>query len=230
MEKEEEPKCFESFSQAGQDAFVAAVYGNRREALFVDLGAGDPVEGSNTYALETRLGWRGILADIATKEALEAKRDSGHTIYGDALGLNVMSHIEALASENHSFIEFLSLDLEPPELTLQCLVSLPLDTVDFGIICCEHDRYRRTDSIKGAMEGVLLRRGYQRVAEDIRMIAAEERDWKPFYGLVPVEDWWAHPAHVDVRRAAQIASQIRFQTEYKFHMQCARMNAEEAAR
>ena len=48
------------YSQARQDEVVAALLRHKRGGFFVDLAANDPVKISNTYALETRLGWTGL--------------------------------------------------------------------------------------------------------------------------------------------------------------------------
>jgi len=47
-------------SQSGQDAFVVSYFGGKRNGVFVDIGASDGVELSNTYYLERVLGWTGI--------------------------------------------------------------------------------------------------------------------------------------------------------------------------
>ena len=43
-------------SQFGHDAFVLAVLGEKTGGYFVEVGAGDGVNLSNTYLLETVLG------------------------------------------------------------------------------------------------------------------------------------------------------------------------------
>jgi FkbM family methyltransferase len=51
-------------SQLAQDLFVTFALGERRGAgFFVEFGAGDGVELSNTYRLERDLGWSGIAAE-----------------------------------------------------------------------------------------------------------------------------------------------------------------------
>ena len=50
-----------SQSQFGQDRWVIEeVFRGKRNGYFVDLAAGLPVEGNNTYLLEKFLGWRGL--------------------------------------------------------------------------------------------------------------------------------------------------------------------------
>ncbi|MEX0950745.1 MAG: FkbM family methyltransferase [Gammaproteobacteria bacterium] len=49
------------FSSDGQDRYIAeTVFKNRRNGIFVDIGANDGVTLSNTCYLERELGWQGI--------------------------------------------------------------------------------------------------------------------------------------------------------------------------
>lgn len=64
-------------SQAGQDLWVYGnVFNEKKNGFFLDLGAHDGVYLSNTFLLETRFGWNGILieANPTTFEALRANR------------------------------------------------------------------------------------------------------------------------------------------------------------
>jgi FkbM family methyltransferase len=68
-----------SRSQLAQDLFVASCGVERPiPPYFVDIGAGDGLTHNNTYLLETRLGWRGLLVEPARcwHQALEAHRSS----------------------------------------------------------------------------------------------------------------------------------------------------------
>jgi FkbM family methyltransferase len=68
------PKGFAS--QYGQDKFVAQRLGNRRGGVFFEIGAFDGVTLSNTYYLETQLGWTGIAVEPsrAAFAQLQARR------------------------------------------------------------------------------------------------------------------------------------------------------------
>ena len=72
--------CLEHLSLSNadmlQDLFVLHETGRKRDGYFVEFGAADGVSGSNSYALETRFGWRGILAEPARcwHDALMANR------------------------------------------------------------------------------------------------------------------------------------------------------------
>lgn len=50
--------------QAAQDLFVIAMTQGRRQGTWLELGAWQPIAGSNTYLLETRYQWSGISIDI----------------------------------------------------------------------------------------------------------------------------------------------------------------------
>ena len=53
-------KSKSKYSQSGQDAFVLNYFKNKRNGVFVDIGANDGVSLSNTFYLESELGWTGI--------------------------------------------------------------------------------------------------------------------------------------------------------------------------
>jgi hypothetical protein len=68
----------QSRSQIRQDLFVLATLGFKRDGYFVEFGATDGVELSNTHLLEKGFGWRGILAEPARcwHDALRANRSA----------------------------------------------------------------------------------------------------------------------------------------------------------
>jgi len=48
------------YSQSGQDAFVIEFFNNKRNGVFIDIGANNGIGFSNTYYLEKELEWTGI--------------------------------------------------------------------------------------------------------------------------------------------------------------------------
>jgi hypothetical protein len=52
-----------SRSQILQDLWVAYELNSRRNGFFVEFGGADGIKDSNSYYLETELGWRGIVAE-----------------------------------------------------------------------------------------------------------------------------------------------------------------------
>ena len=65
-----------SRSQLGQDIFALGATGFKREGFFVEFGACDGLQFSNTWALEKDFGWTGILSEPnpAYHEALAKNR------------------------------------------------------------------------------------------------------------------------------------------------------------
>jgi len=56
-----------SFSQNGQDLRVIQFYNNKEDGFFIEIGASDGIELSNTYLLETTYKWRGICCEPIPK-------------------------------------------------------------------------------------------------------------------------------------------------------------------
>lgn len=180
------------FSQVGQDAWVAHLLG--ADKTYLDIGAGEPQLISNTYRLE-QMGWTGILCDIQHEERLRAERKAV-AVYGDAFAVDWNGAIKA------DRVDYLSLDLEPPALTLRALCALPLDRVRFSAITIEHDAYRRELKVRQAMRGILSSFGYELVAPDVCWISDSGKQ-------CPFEDWWVDPTAVPPDLAANVAACIR---------------------
>lgn len=192
-----EPFIGHFHSQANQDAFVSACFENKRNGTFLDIGAGDPFFISNTAMLERDLGWRGICCDIATHEKLRANRNA--IVVEDAFNEDWGTLAKSIAIDGK--IDYLSLDLEPPILTLCALINLPLDDIRFGVITIEHDAYRGFDDIRTAMRAILLSHRYTMVASNVEVTG------------LPFEDWWIDSDLVDLKRAEYWADKINKKSE-----------------
>lgn len=92
----------ENKSQFHQDIFVLLETGFRKNGYFVEFGATNGVDLSNTYLLEKVFGWNGILAEPATvwHNDLTANRtaqiefDCVWKSSGDALAFNMVDEAE----------------------------------------------------------------------------------------------------------------------------------------
>ena len=58
------PTVPQSYSQIGQDLFVVAMTRGKCEGSFLEIGAGHPTQGNNTYLLETEYGWSGVSIEM----------------------------------------------------------------------------------------------------------------------------------------------------------------------
>jgi FkbM family methyltransferase len=101
----------QSKAQFRQDLFVLAELGFRRDGFFVEFGATDGLNLSNTWLLEKQFGWRGILAEPGQcwHAALSANRrcaidqrcvwsNSGETLRFNQTAIPELSTIEKFSS------------------------------------------------------------------------------------------------------------------------------------
>lgn len=140
----------ETYSQIKQDLLVLKYLKNKTNGTFVDIGCGYPTYISNTYLLESKYGWKGVSIDIQDMadpvqstnhgKGWSSLRPNSKHIIADALTLDYSDLFKAEGFDK--VIDFLTLDLEPPTLTFDCLFKLPLDEYQFNFIAFETDEYR----------------------------------------------------------------------------------------
>jgi FkbM family methyltransferase len=75
-----------SYSQIGQDLEVIKFYKYKSGGFFVDIGANDGIEISNTYLLENRFAWRGICCEPIPSKFEKCFKNRPYSIcYNDAV-------------------------------------------------------------------------------------------------------------------------------------------------
>ena len=135
------------YSQIGQDRLVLKYLKNKKNGTFVDIGCGFPKYINNTYLLETEFDWSGVSVDLTmyTEQDGLTWNDCRKTklTLNDALIIDYST----LFKENNLpiSIDYLSMDLEPPDLSLECLFKIPFDEYQFNIITFEVDNNREGD-------------------------------------------------------------------------------------
>ena len=177
-----------SKSQIGQDIFVLTQLNNKKDGTFVDIGVGHPTLINNTYVLENDFNWGGISFDIGPPHTWEYK------IYDKYKHINISDYkkmwrddrstpiicCDALETDyNEVFkeynlpknIDYLSMDLEPPMATFECLKLIPFDKYQFKIITFETDYYREKNTQDPSRE-LLNSYGYKLV-KSVR----NQEDW-----------------------------------------------------
>ena len=158
-----ETEAVKYYSQIGQDRLVLELLNQKRNGVFLDLGCYHPTEISNTMCLETHFGWSGLALDIecSLAEAWKSRKQSKF-VCADATTVDWKN----VFTENQmpSRMNFLSLDLEPPQLAFDVLKRLPLNEYVFDVIAFEHDDYRGTQTKLPSRE-YLTSLGYVLVCE-----------------------------------------------------------------
>ena len=177
------------YSQAGQDLFVLDMLNNKRNGYFLEFGAYHSKACSNTFLLESEFNWSGLSFDVQPEYVEEYNQNrKSLCLLGDAqTGFNYSELF--LAHNVPKQVDYLQLDTDPSEVTLNILKALPLKEYRFSVITFEHDFYTREfDDIREKSRKYLKSFGYELVVSNI---SPNNNN--------PYEDWWVHPELVDTK-------------------------------
>lgn len=173
------------YSQANQDRFVYEILikSNPNPVLngtFLDIGCNDPVEISNTYALE-QLGWTGCLLDIheGMIDKCRAKRTS-LCLVADATKFD-------WNTLPYTHFNYLSIDVDQhTEPTIDSLLNSKLS---FDIATIEHDCYFFGTTYRDRLREKLTRAGYHLYIGDV---CNDDGFYNSF------EDWWVSEKYKNI--------------------------------
>lgn len=197
--------------QLKQDEFAAYVLSNKRGGTFLDVGCHAPKEISNTYTLEHSFGWTGVGIDIVPEFAVEweRQRPGSRFVAADA---REVDWAELYASEfAGERIDYLSLDLEPPQQALGVLESMLNDGLSFNAITFEHDYYRQRET-RDKSRQLLMERGY-------KLIHKTDQD-----------DFWIHADVPSPKQAEKLVSVAALMTAPRHEIVLARNHIEAAVK
>lgn len=195
------------YSQAGQDIWVCQQTDFKKGGFFVEVGAYDGVQTSNTYFLEQELGWSGICieANPFVFNHLQKNRKSqnincaassfnGECFFEDdkicdssrgysirCLTLN--SILEVCDAPN--VIDYVSIDIEGHEYDV--LERFDFSRWHINYITLEHNLYLDGPKNKNRLFELLSSKGFDRIVEDAPCL-----DPHPSVFGKPYEDWYAN--------------------------------------
>lgn len=185
----------DSYSQAYQDLFVYSVLNKKYNGTFVEIGSNHPITHNNTYILESKYNWRGLMVeyDSSFKELYKVHRPNSIYRIQDA---RIVDYKSILDDNNFPLnIDYLQIDLDVNnKSTLDTLILLNntvFDKYKFATITFEHDiytgNYYDTQIIS---RNILNERGYILVFENVSVF------WQGEYKAF--EDWYVHPDLVNM--------------------------------
>jgi hypothetical protein len=179
----------ENYSEAFQDLFVLTILNGKTDGTYLEIGAGDPIYGNNTFLLEKKFNWKGISLDINENITAHYNTQRENKCFPkDATSINYPQFLSGLGYKET--IDYLQIDCDPPETTYNILLSLPLDSYRFAIITYEHDYYLdQTKSFQEKSTKYLESYGYIKVINNIA--PDNHRNY---------EDWWVHPELVSIEQ------------------------------
>lgn len=172
-----------NYSESYQDMFVLAAHDGKKFGTYLEIGAGNPQYGNNTYLLENNFGWTGVSIDLNPDFANSFKSYRANPcIHADATIIDYKTLLKDHKFKKH--IDYLQIDCDPPEISYNVLLSIPFEEYSFGVITFEHDAYTNKKSkIREMSREYLKSKGYELVVDNI---APDE--YRAY------EDWYVHPS------------------------------------
>lgn len=171
-----------NYSEAFQDLFVLTLLNGKTDGIYLEIGAGDPIYGNNSYLLEQNFNWKGLALDIDESIVQNYNQSrKNKCLCKDASSIDYAKFLSGLDYPKN--IDYLQIDCDPPSVSYAILLSLPLDMYKFGVITYEHDNYcDDTKSFQDKSSKYLESYGYIKVIKNIA--PDNHRNY---------EDWWIHP-------------------------------------
>lgn len=186
-------------SQAGQDIFTLSVLNNKINGYFVEIGSNHPITINNTYILENKYNWKGIMIEYDSSFLQNYKniRPKSTHVINDATKIDYFK----LFKENNTpkNIDYLQIDLEVVNgstiNTLKLLNEQVFNEYKFAVITFEHDIYRGDfHNTREESRKIFKDNGYFMVFADVQ------------YDGNSFEDWYVHPDLVDMKYIKKINS------------------------
>lgn len=165
-----------SQSQLYQDLFVLFITGAKREGYFVEFGATDGISLSNTYLLETKFNWKGILSEPA-KKWHKRLRVNRHCVIDERCVWSVsgekIEFIEAKRGEFSSIKSFIGSDMHMA--ARQGGISYNVETVSLKDLLDFHGAPETIDYLSMDTEGseFEILNSFDFNSYDIKLISCE---------------------------------------------------------
>lgn len=182
-----------NYSEAFQDLFVLTALDGKLNGKYVEIGAGYPFYGNNTFLLESEFEWEGVSLDIHKEFVERHTQDRKNpALLLDARYLEYEKLFIELGYGTD--LDYLQLDTDPPSVTYEVLTKIPFTKYRFAVITYEHDFYNDiSKTFRDKSREYLENLGYVLAVGNVA----------PTKGR-PFEDWWVHPELVNLNRLKKI--------------------------
>jgi hypothetical protein len=167
----------------------------KQNGCFVEIGSNHPITHNNSYLLESKYNWKGLMVeyDNSFEESYKTQRKNSIYVISDARTVNYKAILDT--NQFPKQIDYLQLDLDVDNRstldTFLLLNNTVFDTYKFATITFEHDIYRGNYfDTQNISRKILLERGYILVFPNVSVFW--EGSFKSF------EDWYVHPDLVDM--------------------------------
>lgn len=165
-----------TYSQAYQDIFVRKMLGFKKNGCYLEIGAAEPKQSNNTYILEHEESWSGLSFEISSELVKEFNDQRKNPCFcADATTFD-FKKILVDNSFPHQ-IDYLSLDIDPAEVTYNALENIPHEDFRFSVITYEHDCYTSGNKYMLKSRKFLESLGYLRVVSNVKVCGRDFEDW-----------------------------------------------------
>lgn len=181
----------QNYSQSLQDIFTLSVLNGKKNGTYLEIGGDDGISINNTYLLESQYDWTGLAFEwLEPGWNRYVSKRKNPCLCEDATKADY-----AKLFVDYKFpkqIDFLQVDIEPAQQTLDSLKAIPHDDYRFSVICFETAIYLGQDMhVQQEQIDLLQSLGYVMIAKNVSNV-----------GNDPFEDWWVDPTAVDMERLA----------------------------
>jgi hypothetical protein len=179
--------------QAEQDKFVINILKEKRNGFFVEIGSNHPININNSYILESKYNWRGIMVeyDKGYLPLYTQHRQNSIHVMDDARNIDYVN----LFKNNNvpQIVDYLQIDLEASNgstiQTLEKFNTTIFNEYKFATVTFEHDIYEGNFfNTRERSREIFKNQGYIRVFNDIH-------NKEPVFVY---EDWYVYPSLVDM--------------------------------
>jgi hypothetical protein len=183
-----------NFSQAYQDMFVLSALNGKMNGCYLEIGSSDPYKNNNTALLENKFAWSGVGLEYDEHMAQTYKKHRKNPVLCvDALIVDYEKLLQKYFP-NQNNIDYLQLDIDPPQNTYEVLLSIPFDKYQFAVITYEHDYYIDiSKSYRNKSREYLNSLGYKLIVPNV---SPDENS--------PFEDWWVYPELISAERIQKL--------------------------
>ena len=168
------------YSQAGQDLFALEIFG--KKGTYIDVGAGEPIKGNNTYLLEVKNEWKGFCVEYNTKikHLWEKNTKRKNMIYWQ--DATKFDYKEAVKENKLPFkIDFLSCDIDPQYKTFEALKKVINDGIKPKLIAFETDKYKEKIDYEKLANDFLFPKDYKIAVSDVYSELKRKKVYETWY-------------------------------------------------
>ncbi len=175
-----------------QDKFVLNMLNFKKNGTFIEIGSNHPKINNNTFLLEKKYNWNGILIEYSKKfENLYKEYNRPNYVIENAVNIDYKKLFKRYNMPCN--IDYLQIDLEVNNgSTMNVLLNFDnniFDSYKFATITFEHDMYRENNEYNNTRDlsrKIFEKHGYMRIFSDVNQE----------YNIV-FEDWYIHPDLID---------------------------------